>query len=62
MADEVTARIGKALAAFAKLQHLYRGRDIRLSLKGRWSVQYIAVLTDEEARILDPCKCILDVM
>ena len=34
--DEVTLRIGKARAAFSSLQLLWRRRDIRLSIKGRY--------------------------
>jgi hypothetical protein len=33
--DEITSRIGKARSAFANLQHLWRRRDISLSVKGR---------------------------
>ncbi|VDP89366.1 unnamed protein product, partial [Echinostoma caproni] len=33
--DEVSARIQKARLAFANLRHLWRRRDIRLSVKGR---------------------------
>ncbi|VDP90633.1 unnamed protein product [Echinostoma caproni] len=33
--DEVSARIKKARLAFANLKHLWRRRDIRLSVKGR---------------------------
>ena len=33
--DEVTLPIGKAGAAFSSLQHLWRHRDISLSIKGR---------------------------
>jgi hypothetical protein len=33
--DEITSRIGKARLAFANLQHLWRRRDISLSVKGR---------------------------
>ncbi|VDO73851.1 unnamed protein product [Schistosoma margrebowiei] len=33
--DEISARIRKARLAFANLRHLWRRRDIRLSIKGR---------------------------
>ncbi|WP_432422665.1 reverse transcriptase domain-containing protein [Streptococcus dysgalactiae] len=33
--DEISSRIAKARLAFANLRHLWRRRDIRLSLKGR---------------------------
>ncbi|VDP77223.1 unnamed protein product [Echinostoma caproni] len=33
--DEVSVRIQKARLAFANLRHLWRRRDIRLSVKGR---------------------------
>ncbi|CAH8447045.1 unnamed protein product [Heterobilharzia americana] len=35
VADEISARIQKARLAFANLRHLWRRRDIRLSIKGR---------------------------
>ena len=35
MCDEIDQRIAKARLAFANLRHLWRRRDIRLSLKGR---------------------------
>ncbi|CAH8662896.1 unnamed protein product [Schistosoma haematobium] len=35
VSDEISARIRKARLAFAKLRHLWRRRDIRLSIKGR---------------------------
>ncbi|CAH8572676.1 unnamed protein product [Heterobilharzia americana] len=35
VADEISARIQKARLAFANLHHLWRHRDIRLSIKGR---------------------------
>ncbi|VDO56242.1 unnamed protein product [Schistosoma margrebowiei] len=33
--DEISARMQKARLAFAKLSHLWRRRDTRLSIKGR---------------------------
>ena len=33
--DEIISRIGKARAAFANLRHLWRRRDVSLSVKGR---------------------------
>ncbi|CAH8522603.1 unnamed protein product [Heterobilharzia americana] len=35
VADEISARIQKARLAFAKLHHLWRRRDVQLSIKGR---------------------------
>ena len=35
VSDEISARIQKARLAFANLRHLWRRRDIRLSIKGR---------------------------
>ncbi|KAA3671415.1 electron transfer flavoprotein alpha subunit, partial [Paragonimus westermani] len=35
IADEISARIAKARVAFSKLRHLWRRKDVRLSLKGR---------------------------
>ncbi|CAH8548641.1 unnamed protein product [Schistosoma curassoni] len=35
VSDEISARIRKARLAFANLRHLWRRRDIRLSIKGR---------------------------
>jgi hypothetical protein len=35
IADEVSARIAKARSAFANLRHLWRRKDVRLSIKGR---------------------------
>ncbi|KAA3672330.1 uncharacterized protein DEA37_0007373 [Paragonimus westermani] len=35
VADEISARIAKARVAFSKLRHLWRRKDVRLSLKGR---------------------------
>ncbi|KAA3680816.1 uncharacterized protein DEA37_0005169 [Paragonimus westermani] len=35
IADEISARIAKAPVAFSKLRHLWRRKDVRLSLKGR---------------------------
>ncbi|VDO84785.1 unnamed protein product [Schistosoma mattheei] len=35
VSDEISARIQKARLAFAFLRHLWRRRDIRLSIKGR---------------------------
>ncbi|CAH8596720.1 unnamed protein product [Schistosoma guineensis] len=34
VSDEISARIRKARLAFANLRHLWRRRDIRLSIKG----------------------------
>ncbi|CAH8565351.1 unnamed protein product [Heterobilharzia americana] len=34
VADEISAKIQKARLAFANLRHLWRRRDIRLSIKG----------------------------
>ena len=35
LSDEISARIQKARLAFANLRHLWRRRDIHLSIKGR---------------------------
>ncbi|VDP80158.1 unnamed protein product [Schistosoma mattheei] len=35
VSDETSSRIRKARLAFANLRHLWRRRDIRLSVKGR---------------------------
>ena len=35
VSDEISIRIQKARLAFANLRHLWRRRDVRLSIKGR---------------------------
>ncbi|VDP27825.1 unnamed protein product [Schistosoma margrebowiei] len=54
VSDEISARIRKARLAFANLRHLWRRRDIRLSIKGRvyCAVVHSVLIYDSETWLL----------
>ncbi|CAH8475908.1 unnamed protein product [Schistosoma mattheei] len=62
--DEIAARIRKARLAFANLRHLWRRRDIRLSIKGRVycvAVRSVLLYGSEtwRLRVEDTCKLLV---